>query len=116
MKRAVLLSVAVICAAVFVFFGAGTVNAQMGGAVPDQPDNPWAAHYKAGDIMISEAQKTIQRCNEQIALPKEMKSRRRKAGPRLKLPAGRKEPPRPLADRQTSRRIRGFLWNRQPTR
>ena len=77
MKRAVLASMVLVCAAVFLFVGAGVVNAQIGkpqvGSVPDQPMNPWAAHYQAGETMISEAQKTIQRCNEQIAAAEKMK-------------------------------------------
>ncbi len=97
MKRAVLLSVAVICAAVFVFFGAGTVKAQMGGAVPDQPDNPWAAYYRAGDVMVSEAQKTIQRCNEQIAAAEKMKRQAQEGRAKAEAAGGTKadQPPYP---------------------
>ena len=74
MKRAVLLSVAVICTAVFVLLGAGTINAQMRpGSVPDQPDNPWAEQAIAGEQMMSDAQKTIQRCTEEIATAEKMK-------------------------------------------
>lgn len=92
MKRAVVLSMAVVCAAVFIFMGAGVVKAQIrSGEVPDQPDNPWAAHYKAGEVMISEAQRTIQRCNEQIAAAERMKRQAQEGRARAEATGGTKK-------------------------
>lgn len=91
MKRAVLLSVAVICAAVFLFLASGNVMAQMtSGAVPDMPDNPWVAHYKAGEMMMTEAQKTIQRCNEQIAAAEMMKKQAQEGRAKAEITGGTK--------------------------
>ena len=94
MKRAVLASMVLVCAAVFLFLGAGVVNAQIGksqiGSVPDQPMNPWAAHYQAGETMISEAQKTIQRCNEQIAMAEKMKKQAQEGKARAGVSGGTK--------------------------
>jgi hypothetical protein len=54
--------------------GASIARAQVaGGAASDQPSYPWNRKAQAADTMISEAQKTIQRCNEQIAKAEEMK-------------------------------------------
>ncbi|MBP1747611.1 MAG: hypothetical protein H6Q52_150 [Deltaproteobacteria bacterium] len=94
MKRAVVLSMAVVCAAVFIFLGAGTVKAQMS---PDQPDNPWATQYKAGETMVSEAEKTIQRCNEQIAAAEKMKKQAQEGRAKAQAAGGTKadQPPYP---------------------
>jgi len=91
MKRAVLVSMVVVCAAVFLFLGTGVVKAQTSGAVPDQPDNPWVAHYKAGETMISEAQKTVQRCNEQIAAAEKMKKEVQEGKARAQVTGGTKK-------------------------
>lgn len=76
MKRAVLLTVLVAIATVFLLsLGTGTVRGQAGaGGAQDQPAAPaWRAQMEAADIMISEAEKTIKRCNEEIARAQEMK-------------------------------------------
>jgi hypothetical protein len=76
MKRGVLLALVVAIATVFLLsLGAGTVRAQAGsGGAQDQPAAPaWRAQMEAADIMISEAEKTIKRCNEEIARAQEMK-------------------------------------------
>ena len=94
MKRAVLVSMVVLCAAVFLFLGTDVAKAQIGkpqiGSVPDQPMNPWAAHYQAGEQMISVAQKTIQRCNEQIAMAEKMKKQAQEGKARAGVTGGTK--------------------------
>ncbi|MHB8109127.1 MAG: hypothetical protein ACYDHW_03730 [Syntrophorhabdaceae bacterium] len=94
MKRAFWLSVVVLFAAVLFFPGVSIVNAQRpqgaieSGSVPDQPDNPWSIKAKAADIMISEAQKTIQRCNEQIARAEELKKMAQEGRTRTQVAGG----------------------------
>ncbi len=78
MKKAVLLTVVVAIATVFLLSqGAGTVQAQAGGGLAqDQPPAPaWRSQMEAADLMISEAEKTKKRCEEEIARAQEMKKR-----------------------------------------
>ncbi len=91
MKRAVLVSMAILCAVVFLFIGAGPLHAQVSsGQVPDQPDNPWVKQMEAADIMISEAQKTIQRCNEEIAQAERMRKIAQEGRARAEVAGGTK--------------------------
>ena len=75
MKRGVLLALVVAIATVFLLsLGTGTVRAQAGSGAQDQPAAPaWRAQMQAADLLISEAEKTIKRCNEEIARAQEMK-------------------------------------------
>jgi hypothetical protein len=89
MKRAALLSMAVVCAAVFLFLASGNLMAQVrSGAVPDMPDNPWAEQAIAGETMISEAQQTIDRCNQQIAAAERMKRRAQEGRAKAQVAGG----------------------------
>lgn len=78
MKRAFMLTMMVAIAMVFLLsLGTSTVRAQAAsGGAQDQPAAPsWRAQAEAADLMISEAQRTIQLCNEQIAKAQAMKKR-----------------------------------------
>lgn len=78
MKKTIVLTVLVAIATVFLLsLGAGTVKAQAGGGgAQDQPPAPaWRAQMEAADLMISEAEKTKKRCEEEIARAQEMKKR-----------------------------------------
>ena len=76
MKRTFALSIVVAVMMVFLLSpGASNVRAQTSsGGAQDQPAAPaWRAQAEAADLMISEAEKTIKRCNEQIAQAQAMK-------------------------------------------
>lgn len=94
MKRVFWLSVIVLFAAVLFYPGVNIVNAQRSqgaipsGSVPDQPDNPWGIKAKAADMMISEAEKTKQRCNEEIARAEELRRMAREGRARSEVAGG----------------------------
>lgn len=94
MKRVFLLSVIILFATILFSPGLSQVNAQRtegaipSGSVPDQPDNPWGIQAKAADMMISEAEKTIQRCNEEIARAEELRRMAREGRARTEVAGG----------------------------
>ncbi len=93
MKRAFVLTMMVAIAMVFLLsLGTSTVRAQAAsGGAQDQPAAPaWRAQAEAADLMISEAQKTIQRCNEQIAKAQEMKKRAQEGRAQARAAGGTK--------------------------
>lgn len=100
MKRAFGLTMVVAITTVFLLLlGTGTVGAQGArqdvgrGGASDQPPAPsaWAVQAQQADVMISEAQKTIQRCNEQIAQAEAMKKRAQEGRARAQALGGTKD-------------------------
>ncbi len=94
-EKAFVLTMMVAIATVFFLLpGTGIVGAQTGsGGASDQPPAPsaWAVQAQQADVMISEAQKTIQRCNEEIAQAEAMKKRAQEGRARAQALGGTKE-------------------------
>lgn len=95
MKRAFVLTMMVaIATAFFLLPGTGIVGAQTSsGGASDQPPAPsaWAVQAQQAEVMISEAEKTIQRCNEQIAQAEAMKKRAQEGRARAQALGGTKD-------------------------